>query len=62
MLTALAEYLRERGMLDLSECFIDGTFITARGGAVGKTKRGKGTKLMAVADSSAHIPHPLLRF
>jgi len=52
VLTALAEYLRERGMLDLSECFIDGTFITARGGAVGKTKRGKGPKLMAMADGS----------
>ncbi len=34
VLTALAEYLRERGLLDLSECFIDGTFIAAKKGEV----------------------------
>ena len=52
VLQALAEDLQERGGLDLSECFIDGTFIAAKkgGAGVGKTKRGKGTKLMAVAD------------
>ena len=32
VLTALTEYLRERGALDLSECFIDGTFIAAKKG------------------------------
>ena len=55
VLAALAEYLRERGALDLSECVIDGTFVEAKkgGGDVGKTKRGKGTKLMAVADGSS---------
>jgi hypothetical protein len=32
VLAALAEYLRERGALDLSECFIDGTFVAAKRG------------------------------
>src|SRR5829696_833241 len=54
VLATLVRHLRARGELDLSECFIDATFVTARsgGGSVGKTKRGKGTKLMAVADGS----------
>jgi transposase len=30
VLAALTEYLREQGALDLSECFIDGTFIAAK--------------------------------
>ena len=34
VLAALAEYLRERGALDLSECFIDGTFVAAKKGEV----------------------------
>ena len=57
ILEALAEDLRKRGKLDLAQCFIDGTFVGAKKGgcAVGKTKRGKGTKLMAVADG-AGIP------
>ena len=52
ILEALATDLKERGKLDLSECFIDGAFIAGenRGGCVGPTKRGKGTKLMAMAD------------
>ena len=52
ILEALARDLKERGKLDLSECFIDGTFVVAKKGADAwdKTKRGKGTKLMAVAD------------
>ena len=33
MLRALAEDLRRRGGLDLSECFIDGTFAPAKKGA-----------------------------
>ena len=33
ILTALATDLRERGDLDLSECFIDGTFTIAKKGA-----------------------------
>ncbi|MFN8303621.1 MAG: IS5 family transposase [Saprospiraceae bacterium] len=52
ILEVLAEDLRQRGGLDLSECFIDGTFVPAKKGTlcVGKTKRGKGTKIMALAD------------
>ncbi|MEM4284480.1 MAG: IS5 family transposase [Candidatus Caldarchaeum sp.] len=54
ILRALAEDLKVRGQLDLQECFIDGTFGMAKKGAtgVGKTQRGKGTKLMAVADGT----------
>jgi hypothetical protein len=50
----LAEALLDLGLLDLSECFLDATFAAAkRGGrAVGKTKRGKGSKLRAVADAN----------
>lgn len=33
ILSTLAEDLRERGKLDLSECFIDGTFVSAKKGA-----------------------------
>jgi transposase len=57
ILQALATNLRERGGIDLSECYIDGgTFIVAKkeGGneIERKTKRGKGTKkLMAISDS-----------
>ena len=32
VLAALTEYLRERGALCLSECFIDGTFVAAKKG------------------------------
>lgn len=52
----LAEDLQASGLLDLRECFIDAMFAPAkRGGAgVGKTKKGKGSKLMAVVE--AHGP------
>ncbi len=33
VLEALAEDLRSRGQIDLSECFIDGTFVVAKKGA-----------------------------
>ncbi|HXO77662.1 MAG TPA: IS5 family transposase [Puia sp.] len=54
VLKALANDLYERGQIDLSECFIDGTFIMAKKGGrcVGATKRGKGSKIMAIADAS----------
>jgi transposase len=44
--------LDEEGILSWGETFSDGTFSTRkkRGADVGKTKRGKGTKLMVVAD------------
>lgn len=35
ILKALAQDLKERGDLDLSECFIDGTFVLAKKGAKG---------------------------
>ena len=50
ILQALAQDLKERGKLDPEECFIDGIFIPAKKGGVGKTKRGKGSKVIAVAD------------
>jgi transposase len=54
ILEELARDLEERGAINLSECFIDGTFVVAKKGEakVGKTKRGKGTKLMVIADAS----------
>ncbi|MGV3616611.1 MAG: IS5 family transposase [Fimbriimonas sp.] len=54
VLKALAQDLEERGGIDLSECFVDATFASAKKGAggVGKTKRGKGTKIMAITDRS----------
>jgi hypothetical protein len=44
MLTDVANELRDRGTLDEGECFIDATFVMAKGGGaeVGTTKRGKG--------------------
>ena len=58
----LAEDLYERGGIDIRETFIGGSFSPAkkRGRAVANTKRGKGTKIMAIADASgfpvaAHI-------
>ena len=50
-LRALAEKLHEEGKLDPGEGFIDRSFAAAKIGglAVGKTKRGEGTKIMAIA-------------
>jgi transposase len=52
-LADLADVLADCGLLDLRECFIDGTFAPAqRGGrAVGKTKKGKGSKMMVVVEA-----------
>jgi transposase len=58
ILHTLATDLRERGGLNLSECYIDGgAFIVAkkRGNQIGREtkQRGKGTKkLMAISDST----------
>ncbi len=51
-LTDLANSLREQGTLDESECFIDATFTSAKGGGdeVAPTKRRKGVKIMAIVD------------
>ena len=50
LLTDVANELRDRGALDEEECFIDATFVMAKGGGaeVGATKRGKGMKIMAI--------------
>ena len=52
VLTDIANELRDRGVLDEEECFIDATFAMAKGGGadVGPTKRGKGLKIMAIVD------------
>jgi len=52
VLTDLANTLRDEGGLDESECFIDATFASAKGGGeeIGPTKRGKGVKIMAIVD------------
>ncbi len=52
VLTDIANELRDKGALDEEECFIDATFVMAKGGgaAVGATKRGKGMKIMAIVD------------
>src|ERR1700752_2622439 len=51
-LTDLANALREQGGIDESECYIDATFASAKGGGaqIGPTKRGKGVKIMAIVD------------
>jgi transposase len=52
VLTDLANTLREEGEIDESECFIDATFASAKGGGeeIGPTRRGKGVKIMAIVD------------
>jgi transposase len=48
----LAADLRDRGQLDLTETFVDATFASAKkgGAAVGPTRRGRGSKIMAICD------------
>jgi transposase len=52
VLTDLANALRQEGEIDESECFIDATFASAKGGgeAIGPTRRGKGVKILAIVD------------
>src|SRR5262245_59297787 len=52
VLVVFAQALYDEGYLDLHEAFIDGSFASAKqgGDCVGKTKRGKGSKIMAIAD------------
>jgi hypothetical protein len=51
-LTELANVLREAGSIDESECYINATFASAKGGGdeIGPTRRGKGVKLVAIVD------------
>jgi transposase len=58
----LVQELYERGQIDIREAFIDGCFAPAKkkGLAVDKTQRGKGTKILAIADAcgrpvAAHV-------
>ena len=44
ILEALAEDLQSRGKFDLSECFIDGTFVSAKKGA-SESERPSGAKV-----------------
>jgi transposase len=52
LLEILAQALHDEGHLELQQAFIDGSFAPAKhgGAAVGKTKRGNGSKIMAAAD------------
>ena len=52
VMTDLANTLRDEGGLDESECFIDATFSSAKGGGdeIGPTKRCKGLKIMEIVD------------
>lgn len=52
LMVDLANELRAEEVLDESECFIDAMFASAKGGGdeIGKTKRGKGLKIMAIVD------------
>ena len=51
-LTDVANELRDKGVLDEEESFIDATFAMAKGGGaeIGPTKRGKGMKITAIVD------------
>jgi hypothetical protein len=49
----IAKDLRERDKVVITECFIHGTFAnTKKGVCLGKTKKCKATKFMAIADAS----------
>jgi transposase len=52
ILCALANELREQGVVDEAACFIDAMFSPAKGGGdeIGPTKRGKGVKIMGIVD------------
>ncbi len=52
VLTDVANELRDKGVLDEEESFIDATFAMGKGGGaeIGPTKRGKGMKIMAIVD------------
>jgi len=62
-LEALSRGFARTGQLDVREAFIDGGFASAKKGAFGsqKTKRGKGTKIMAVADRGLPVAVYILR-
>lgn len=49
----IISHLIQEGRVSLEECFVDATFAAAKGGggAVGLTRKGKGTKLQLVVDA-----------
>ena len=51
-LTDLANMLRDDGVIDERESFIDAAFASAKGGGaeIGKTRRGKGVKILGIVD------------
>ena len=52
LVSQLDHSLREQGSIDERESFIDAMFWAAKGGGggIGKTKRGKGVKIMGIVD------------
>lgn len=57
ILEAPAQHLEDKGLINLEECFIDGTFVVAkkRGAKVGESKRGKGTNLMVLLTLQVYL-------
>src|SRR5947208_6709491 len=51
-LTGVANELRGKGVVDEGECFIDATFVIAKGGGTesGAAKRGKAMKIIAIVN------------
>lgn len=51
-MTDLANTLRDEGAVNESECFIDATLASAKGGGdeIGPKERGKGVKIMAIIE------------
>jgi transposase len=54
MYQLLIELAVEDGAIDLSDAFVDATFVRSKGGhdEVGNTKCGKGSKMMAIVDKN----------
>jgi len=57
-LCGLANTSRDSGAMDETECFIDATFAPAKGGGdgIGPARRGKGVKIMGIADRNGLPP------
>ena len=55
ILEHLVKLLEEWGKINLSETYVDATFLRSKAGSegIGKTKCGKGRKLMTIADNKA---------
>ena len=53
LLSGVIRSLVQTGRIDLEQCFIDATFAPAKGGggAVGLTRKGKGSKIQLVVDN-----------